>query len=79
MVLLVPIVIVPLALDVFCLVDISHADEVYYLPKWAWAIIIIVDALARGNWVPHLWEEAPRRCRRNRRDQRHGQALSVVG
>jgi hypothetical protein len=42
MALLIPILMVLLTLDVFCVVDLSRAEEVYYLPKWAWAIIIIV-------------------------------------
>jgi hypothetical protein len=42
MALLIPVLIVLLALDVFCLVDLSRAEEVYYLPKWAWVIIILV-------------------------------------
>ena len=42
MVLLIPILIVLIALDVFCLVDLSRAEGVYYLPKWAWVILIIV-------------------------------------
>lgn len=42
MVLLIPALIILLALDVFCLVDLSRAEEVNHLPKWAWAIIIVV-------------------------------------
>jgi branched-subunit amino acid transport protein AzlD len=42
MALLLPVLIVLLALDVFCLVDLSRAEEVHTLPKWAWAIIIVV-------------------------------------
>jgi ABC-2 type transport system ATP-binding protein len=54
---LIPILVVLLALDVFCLVDLSRAEEVYYLPKWAWVIIIVVlhligpiGYLAFGKW-----------------------------
>ena len=42
MAVLIPILIVVLALDVFCFVDLYRAEEVGYLPKWAWAIIIIL-------------------------------------
>jgi len=39
---LLPILLVVLALDIFCFVDLYRADEVSYLPKWAWVILIIV-------------------------------------
>ncbi len=42
MALLIPVLIVLLALDIFCLVDLARAEDVNHLPKWAWAIIIIV-------------------------------------
>jgi hypothetical protein len=42
MALLIPILVVVLALDIFCFVDLYRAEEVGYLPKWAWTIIIIV-------------------------------------
>jgi hypothetical protein len=44
----VPVVIVLLAFDIFCLVDLYRAEEVGYLPKWAWAIIILVMHLLGG-------------------------------
>jgi Phospholipase_D-nuclease N-terminal len=31
-----------LALDIFCLVDLFRAEEVFFLPKGAWAIVILV-------------------------------------
>ena len=37
-----PILVVVLALDVFCFVDLYRADDVRNLPKWAWAVIMIV-------------------------------------
>jgi hypothetical protein len=39
---LLPILIVVLALDIFCFVDLYRAEEVGYLPKWAWTLIIIM-------------------------------------
>jgi hypothetical protein len=44
----VPVVIALLAFDIFCLVDLYRAEEVGYLPKWAWAIIILVMHLLGG-------------------------------
>ena len=48
MAVLVPVVIVLLAFDILCLVDLYRAEEVGYLPKWAWAIIILVMHLLGG-------------------------------
>jgi hypothetical protein len=42
MAILLPILIVVLALDVFCFVDLYRAEEVNNLPKWAWVLLIIV-------------------------------------
>ena len=42
MAILLPVLIVVLALDVFCFVDLYRAEEVAYLPKCAWVILIIV-------------------------------------
>jgi Phospholipase_D-nuclease N-terminal len=36
------------AFDLFCLVDIARADEVRYLPKWAWALICLAQAPGGG-------------------------------
>ena len=38
---LVPLVIVALGLDVYCLADLIRARSVRYLPKVVWAVIII--------------------------------------
>lgn len=38
--LLAPVIIAYFALIVFCLVKLSK-DKVKYLPKWAWALIIL--------------------------------------
>jgi hypothetical protein len=42
MALLIPVLVILLALDILCLVDLSRSEEVGHLPKWAWAIIILV-------------------------------------
>jgi hypothetical protein len=40
----------PLAIgfDVFCLVDIARAAQVRYLPKWAWALICLIQTPGGG-------------------------------
>ena len=38
---LVPLAVVAVGFVVFCLVDLSRAGEVRYLPKWAWAVICV--------------------------------------
>jgi Phospholipase_D-nuclease N-terminal len=40
---LVPILVVAVGFEVFCLVDVARAEEVRYLPKWAWAVICVVS------------------------------------
>lgn len=42
--LVVPLVLVQLILMVFCLVVLKR-DQVNYLPKWLWAIIIVLGEL----------------------------------
>jgi hypothetical protein len=34
--------------DVFCLVDIARAAQVRYLPKWAWALICLIQTPGGG-------------------------------
>ncbi len=43
--LIIPLVILQLILIVVALVDLSKREKVRWLPKWAWAIIIIVGEL----------------------------------
>jgi hypothetical protein len=38
---LVPIILVAIAFEVFCLVDLAQAPAVRYLPKAVWAIICV--------------------------------------
>jgi hypothetical protein len=45
---LVPLVLVAVGFVVFCLVDLSRAGEVRYLPKWVWAVICVVSVPLGG-------------------------------
>jgi hypothetical protein len=38
---LIPVVVVAVAFEVFCLVDVVRAEEVRYLPRWAWIAICL--------------------------------------
>jgi Phospholipase_D-nuclease N-terminal len=38
---LIPFIVVAIAFEVFCLVDVSRAEEVRYLPRWAWAVVCL--------------------------------------
>lgn len=38
---LILIAVVVLAFMVFCLVDLARANQVNYLPKWGWTLVII--------------------------------------
>jgi hypothetical protein len=42
--------VLPLAFgfDAFCLVDIARARQVRYLPKWAWALICLIQTPSGG-------------------------------
>jgi hypothetical protein len=42
---LAPIVIILVALQLYCLYDLSRSG-VRYLPKWAWAAVLLVGGLA---------------------------------
>ncbi|ADL42189.1 hypothetical protein COB47_0880 [Caldicellulosiruptor obsidiansis OB47] len=39
--LLAPVIVLQFALMIFCLVKLKN-DKVKYLPKWVWALIIII-------------------------------------
>jgi len=43
--LLIPLLVVQLVLVVVCLLDLSRRPKVRGLPKWAWAIIILLGEL----------------------------------
>ncbi len=40
---LVPIIVLVVAFEVFCLIDVARAGEVRYLPRWGWAIICVIS------------------------------------
>ena len=46
---LIPLIIIALAFDVFCLVDLVRAEEVRYLPRWAWAVVIVCVSAPLGG------------------------------
>jgi len=46
---LIPIVVVAVGFEVFCLVDVVRADEVRYLPRWAWAVICLISIPLGGS------------------------------
>ena len=37
------IVVVAVAFEVFCLLDLHRAESVRHLPKWAWAAISVIS------------------------------------
>jgi hypothetical protein len=46
---LLPIVVLALAFDVYCLVDVIRAPSVRHLPKAVWAIIIVLISAPWGG------------------------------
>jgi hypothetical protein len=38
---IIPIILVELVLVIICIVDLVRREKVRYIPKWAWALIII--------------------------------------
>lgn len=39
----IPVIVVAVAFEVFCLVDLARARDARYLPRWAWALICLVS------------------------------------
>lgn len=48
---IVPLIILAVAFDVFCLVDLARADGVRYLPRWAWAVVICIVSAPLGGVI----------------------------
>ncbi len=42
---IIPLVLVQLVLIVVCLLDLGRRQNVKFLPKWAWGIIIVLGEL----------------------------------
>lgn len=45
---LAPIAIVVLTFEVFCLVDVFRSERVRFLPRWVWALIILISVPLGG-------------------------------
>jgi hypothetical protein len=45
---LIPLGVVAVAFEGFCLVDVARAEEVQYLPRWVWAVICLVSVPLGG-------------------------------
>ena len=48
---LLPIVVLAVLFDVYCLVDLSRAKSVRHLPKAVWVIIIVVISAPWGGLI----------------------------
>lgn len=40
---LLPLIVVAIAFEVFCLVDVFRVNEVRYLPRWLWAVVCLAS------------------------------------
>ena len=45
---LIPVLVLAAGFVVFCEVDLARAEEVRYLPKWAWTLICLAQTPAGG-------------------------------
>ena len=48
---LVPLLVLIVALDVYCLIDLARAKSVRNVPKWVWAIVILFISAPIGALV----------------------------
>jgi len=64
---LVPLLVLVLALDAYCLFDLVRRPVVRYLPKAAWAAVIVLISAPFGALAYLVWGRGP--------DDRHGFGL----
>jgi Phospholipase_D-nuclease N-terminal len=48
---LLPVVVLAVAFDAYCLVDLIRAKSVRHLPKWAWGLIIVLLSAPWGGLI----------------------------
>jgi hypothetical protein len=48
---LIPVLVLVVAFDVYCLVDLLRARSVRYLPKIVWAVIIVIVSSPLGGVI----------------------------
>jgi hypothetical protein len=48
---LLPVVVLALAFDIYCLVDLIRSKSARYLPKWAWGLIIVLVSAPWGGLI----------------------------
>lgn len=51
---LAPIVVLVLAFVVYCLIDLARSAEVRVLPRWAWAILVLIS-MPFGGFAYLVW------------------------
>jgi hypothetical protein len=40
---LLPLVLIAIGFEVFCLVDVARADAVRHLPRWGWVVVCLIS------------------------------------
>ena len=64
----VPLLVLILALDAYCLIDLARAKSVRHMPKWVWVLVILFISAPIGALV-YLFigrdrgQDSGRRCR----------------
>jgi hypothetical protein len=39
----IPLIVVAVLFEIYCLYDLARVRSVRYLPKWAWAIVCVIS------------------------------------